>query len=298
MTGRLSPKKLAKAIEEGLVKFNLSEARLAEAVGCSQKSINRYRNGNYCQDLMVEKRIIAYFDALENEQIQIGQRILTEEDLISLNEPDLFQKEMFSKEADVLQFFVPNAQKYITTNLHAFWALEDYEIKFVEKIRGLTTEHKRQVFVKMEEFPVSLGMLCEESDCSNNFLEFKLPIYLSIIRSEIPKRIRTSIEEETGQYKSVLRLEIRKDFLDRCMQLFSLCCQMPDNLKGNIETAMEYERNDWYALFLLERIRLLDKTDENSCKYYDIINGHKGKLREKQIWDLIGMLHEEQDVSD
>lgn len=187
---------LSRIINEIIDEYEVSETQLAQAVGLSQSSINRYRAGRTFPNEERQKLIVDYYRYLQSQEGQDGKKqnglpvnpkgstgmqdYLGDEGILWDNfDVDLYEDEedptpdvtleydrmimeyqnRLDKLADGFYRYTPVTQTYLLENFPLFCMISDFDMEFIRRVQQLTEENKKKLRAYLEGIPVSLSML-------------------------------------------------------------------------------------------------------------------------------------------
>lgn len=279
-----------------LFRYNLSEAKLARAVGIPQKSINRYRNGETKPDSYRQNMIVTYFKRVEEERTMAGERYVSPEELAytQMDDVDLLDREEFFTMAEKLKFYTGAAQEFILNHFEFFWMVEEYELEFLRRLCSLPSLAKERIKKQLESVPVTFDMVLSGAD--GGMGKEKYQVYFDMLRDDapLPKNLHTSINVETGEPKERLNKANVARFREECEgMLIATGETISPDFFAHVEELLAIPPKDWYYLLLLARVSMADMADDHTWLFREVFPGHKAKLGEYMIWQYLNCLVEE-----
>jgi len=354
---------LMQMIDEIIERYQISETTLGEAVGLSQSSINRYRGGRTFPNKERQNLIEDYYHRLKALQPEegtgkvpifthmkklysgsggAGENFFWQDEEAGwyeeLDEPELDENLEYDRQlleyqhnmeimADGFYRYTPAAQKYLLEEFDLICMITDYDMEFVNRVRKLDLERKKQLQEALESVPISLSMLkygnaeshlgfttrvkyvfrdFEGKEHWHSNLPEKPKKLKELLRSgkRIGGKIFVVVDEESGQPTKKNNVENRNRFLEI---LYRIWQSDKEKLGGwiqrdffqGIDMLLTYSEEDWYFLYLLSRMELAECSSSMESykprKYYTVLDHEDLLLKEYTLWQwLEGMLAEQE----
>ncbi len=286
-----------------LLQYKLSEIALANAVGISQKSINRYRNAKTA-NLPNQEKILEYFEHVDNRMMRPGEKVPARPRVLDPEEEDvlLWDGQEISDPADDSSLWPPmekldrytkKAQNFLIDHLESYWFLEDYEFSFLRRIKKLSKASQAKMRSRLESIPVSVRMLTSDLDgggfSAPDSPNRKAELYIRMIREEdVPSNWMNSYDKEAQRYRRVPVKENHRRFLGDWEDLYHYTGIRPP-IFDLIDEARSFNYMDWYYLFLLCRVMM---SEEDTPPVQITTEGIEHYVRENEymIWTYLEYL--------
>lgn len=296
----------------------ITEATLAEYVGKDQKSINRYKHGQNKPDEYTLNKIFEFFDKLEagSGSIEEVLKKAKEENLRFLNEAEMKSYEEAEEEflrhmwdgatSSGLRIYTPRTQKFIVKYLALFINIEDDEIKYVESMKVLREkrpDYWNKVIKELENMQMSFDAFVRldienDEDDSSPYVKMDMIKRLVCDREDCLKGSLHNKREMSyrsfGDFSEMKRYKCEEKF-DEIIENYYYRTGTPvrDDLFALLEDKyLKYIDEDWYALYLYNRMKMLDYSDPYSV-YRRIEEEKITREREFRIRYLMKFLFDE-----
>ena len=299
-------KNFAHELNQKLRRYDMSESKLAREIKVAQKSINRYCNAQTLPSEDVQKKIRGYFKTLELQKLPPGERPMTEKEIEEMEEyfrckqvdesgEDYYEYCMKCGNTVVnnLEYYKPEAQKYILKNFEVFQYMGLDEMTFIERMRKLSEKEEETIRGMMEQVPVTIEMFLMDMD----EVYAARTEYETMKRYE--KRLRCNDEEISDFFATVSRKsgkpikKLSQEYVDKFMEECDTCFYafgeaVRSDFFDIVNKTIDYRYTDWYYLFLLSRTRLADRADW-PCKQYHLEDFPERAMgsREFMLWEKL-----------
>lgn len=264
-------------LDKQLSRFNMSETKLAKCVGIAQKSVNRYHQGLTCPSPEVQRKIMEYFDILEKGFVEPGHKAyvmededgeeyyVDEDELTGIDEETNLEEYVEYPHLEEFKQFSLKCQRYITNHFSLFCYLRAQDIEFLKRISRLGEQERAYLKQYLEGVPVCESMILPKAGTEPIGTEDTYFVMERLARRvryrDCPKSFQDDKKQERGkdvrsahEYQVVRYREACKDYFWQTTE-FSI----PNNLFQKVEETFSYNTDDWYMLYLLYRIRCIDK---------------------------------------
>lgn len=287
-------------LNKALIDLDISENKLSKGCAVSQKSINRYRNGETNPSEDVKASIRRYIELVREEKVAAGKKYISEE----LRE----YQEMLDSVGDGtegivylserLKYYTPTAQKYIVRFLSLYLYIDEEERNFIEELNLLNPVYRKKVVGMLENQPISLEYLekfeYEQMDIEPDTPTSKMRGYLDIISAKVDLKgnIHTKIDARTNDTGAVAIKECRKIFDSATEDYFYRTgCYVSGDIFTKIdEYLLKYTHKDWYYLYLYNRLKVMDIAEKTSKRIMNEIDFSFQTERVAMVWDYIELL--------
>lgn len=295
----MTKKEFADYLNEKLQYYDLSEVKLAKAVGIGQKTINRYRNEQTANIENWEK-IINYFEKVAAKQVKVGEKYVSKpsfEELMSDDNYDPLDNIDVCPSARSLFCYTPGAQDFIIDHLHAYYEMNEKELTFIRKVRKLSKVSQDKLLAKLESIPVGMEMFMpdnvDEFGCNEepDSPYSKAMEYIKVMRdlNYRPKNWMNNFNIETHKYNTVTRKETMGRLIYECEELYLRGEGIRSDLFDIVYETTNFAIRDWYFLFLFNRCIM----SETYFKEIAVdINGKQYWVKENEnmIWNYLFFL--------
>lgn len=296
-------------------KAKITFNQLAKALKKNHKFITRYANyGNpYYEDASRGKEenwfyIIDFLMVLEGAKLRAYNEVIFEYDDLELLGYLPWECEQFAENGKLMWKYVDDGYEdsddneddysylwkkedddswldeystankdYIVEHLGLFNSVTDAEITFIEWCRQLDNQEAyKKIIEHMEQYPVSLDIIRANGKDMSERRDSFLVVHPCIMVSGV-----------TNTFTDVCKKHrIYEDFLHHYKEI-------PEKIsegEGNINKILTFSLEEWYCLYLLSRIQILDFINKDDNKVYSILDGYGLMEREYQVFKLLASM--------
>lgn len=223
--------------------------------------------------------------------------------------------------AACIKQYSPEAQEYILKHIGMFWYISPEELTFIRRNKGLNQADREKLRAKMESYPISMefmqanGMvrvgdtpiwaylINEFMTNTYYFVYTNMQLYAKFLRNpknriggyqeKVEREEETIAEEMIDDISHFVETLINKRHFDRYdveNQEGVKFTHREQEFPGILAEILAYTKEDWYMLYLLSRIQVMDFVNPGEQMSHVIMDHYHIGKREFEVWNFLDEL--------